>query len=314
MRALRVAFLLKRPYAPNSVSRWPEVIRRLVDAGITVDVITSKRRMVDLSAIRVEHDLYVLKQISGLPLSIAGALHVQGAAIVNPYPTTVALCDKVVASAVLAAAGLPVPDTHAAERPELLAPLLEDGPIIVKPHDGSGGHDVRLVGAEKALAFPPKRRQILLGQRFHPPKGRDLKIYVIGARVLGVRKPFPARSEEEKCGEPFVPTPEQRDLALRCGEVFGIDLYGVDLIESDGRPWIVDMSSLPGFKGVPHAPRLLADYFHAAALRAARGKRRVEPKPIPPAERTSPSVAAGRTAGARRVVPHGAARTPGGTP
>src|SRR3989442_425523 len=46
--------------------------------------------------VRREHDLYVLKQISGVSLSMAGALHAEGAAIVNSYPVTMALRDKVV--------------------------------------------------------------------------------------------------------------------------------------------------------------------------------------------------------------------------
>jgi len=63
-----------------------------------------------------------------------------------------------------------------------------------------------------------------------------------------------------------------RDIALRCGRAFGIDLYGVDIIESDGMPYVVDMCSIPGFKGVPNAVTLLAQYFRNAAERAARDK------------------------------------------
>jgi hypothetical protein len=37
-------------------------------------------------------------------------------------------------------------------------------------------------------------------------------------------------------------------------------LYGVDLITSDGKPYVVDINTFPGFKGVPNASELLADY------------------------------------------------------
>src|SRR2546426_3564507 len=43
---------------------------------------------VDLSHVRVEHDLYVLRKTSGLAFSLAGALHALGAVVVNPYPVT----------------------------------------------------------------------------------------------------------------------------------------------------------------------------------------------------------------------------------
>jgi ribosomal protein S6--L-glutamate ligase len=221
--------------------------------------------------VRVEHDLYVLKQISGISISVAGALHAQGAAIVNPYPVTLALRDKIIAARTLEAAGVPTPVSFVVSHPEFLLPELEQGPLILKPYDGTGGHGVRVVHTEEDLLALPPGDDPILAQRYHAPEGRDLKIYVIGERMFGVRKTFPARTEEEKHGEPFIPTNEQREIALRCGHAFGIDLYGVDLIESDGRSYVVDMSSIPGFKGVPDAPALLADYFRQAAERASRG-------------------------------------------
>jgi len=47
----------------------------------------------------------------------------------------------------------------------------------------------------------------------------------------------------------------------------------MDIIESGGKPYVVDMCSIPSFKGVPDAPQRLARHFRAAAERAARGER-----------------------------------------
>src|SRR5436190_8991697 len=98
----------------------------------------------------------------------------------------------------------------------------------------------------------------------------------IGGRIFGVKKVFPRRTEAEKQGEPFTPTPELCEIARRCGQAFGIDLFGVDIIESDGTPYVVDVNSIPGFKSVPDAPMRLAKYFYAAAERASRGGSRSE--------------------------------------
>jgi len=275
MTRLRIGFLFRRPYGAGHVSIFPKTMQALADMGVVVDVIAGNGRLIDLSSVRVEHDLYVLKQISGIPMSMAGALHAQGAAIVNPYPVTVALRDKVIAARILAAAGAPMPVTYVVSQPDLLTPLLDRGPLVVKPFDGTCGLGVRVVHTEAELladARPAHKPPPILAQRYHPPQGRDLKIYVIGERLFGVRKVFPARTEAEKYGEPFTPTPEQADIALRCGRAFGIDLYGVDLIESEGKTYVVDMSSIPGFKGVPDAPSHLASYFYAAAERAASGR------------------------------------------
>src|SRR5437867_2776586 len=112
----------------------------------------------------------------------------------------------------------------------------------------------------------------VFAQRYHPHDGRDRKIYAIGGQLFGVKKVFPRRTEEDDYGEPFTLTPELRDIAVRCGQAFGIDLYGVDIIESEGKPYVVDMCSIPGFKGVPDAVPLLTRYFYEAAERGASGE------------------------------------------
>ena len=250
----------------------PTVVRALADAGVVVEVIHPVEQAVDLSRVRVEHDLYVLRRMSGLALSLAGALHEAGATIVNPYPASAALHDRIIATRTLQLADVPVPATYVAADAAALAPQLEDGPLVIKPHHGGRGHGVRIVRSAAELAEIDTGREPVFAQRYHPPRGRDRKIYVIGDQVFGVKKVFPRRTEEEKQGEPFTLTPQLRDIAERCGRAFGIDLYGVDIIESEGTPYVVDMCSIPGFKGVPDALRLLTQYFHAAAERAVRGE------------------------------------------
>ena len=265
MSRLRIGFLLPTN-KPHSLSLTNAAMRRLRDAGVLVEVLHPTRRFVDLGAVRVQHDLYVLKRTSGLAMSLAGSLHALGASIVNPYPASVTLQDKIATTRILRCAGLPIPASYIASDPEELAPLLEAGPLIIKPYQGASGYGIQVVRTPAELdAVQVQPKQPVFAQRYHPPDGRDRKLYNIGGRVFGVMKVFPARTEGEKHGEPFEPTAAQRDLVLKCGEAFGIDLYGVDIIESEGASYVVDMSSMPGFKGVPEAARLLADYFCRAA-------------------------------------------------
>ena len=271
MRKLRIGFLA-RSFSPQTRSYIPLVIRALEELGAVVDLIHPLAGVTDLSNVRVEHDLYVLKQQSGLALSLAGVLHAQGAAIVNPYPVSLALRDKIVMSRILQAAGVSTPATYVTSHPDKLAPLLEAGPLIVKPYQGTGGYGIRIIRSAAELADVPASKDPVLAQRYHPPQGRDRKMLSIGGRIFGVKKVFPRRTEAEKDGEPFTPASELCEIARRCGQAFGIDLYGVDIIESDGTPYVVDMNSFPGFKSVPDAPLRLAKYLYAAAERAARGQ------------------------------------------
>jgi ribosomal protein S6--L-glutamate ligase len=269
---VRIGWIAMRGSANRVSPIMPEVVRLLSEWGAAVETIHPEERLTDLSTVRVEHDLYVLKSGTELALSLAGALHAAGAAILNPYPIAAMCRDKVIATRVLQAAGVPVPDTFVTRDPWRLAPLLDAGPLVVKPHRGSKGRGVHVVwDADELDALSPDGG-VLFAMRYEEPEGRDRKIYCIGGQLFGVKRVWPARTYEEKVGEPFALNPELREIALRCGEAFGMELYGLDVVISGGRPYVVDISSFPGFKGVPDAALRLADYIFAAARRTLDGK------------------------------------------
>jgi ribosomal protein S6--L-glutamate ligase len=249
----------------------PEVVGLLEGWGARVELIYPDEGLTDLASVRPEHDVYILKAGTELALSLAGALHTVGATILNPYPITAMCRDKIVATRRLQQAGVPVPETYATLHPSRLAPLLDAGPLVVKPYRGSEGRGVHVWDADELDDLPGDRGPVF-AQRYHEPQGRDRKIYVIGGQVFGVKRVWPVRCFEDKLGEPFTITPELREIALRCGTAFGLELYGLDVIVNGDRPYVVDISSFPGFKGVPDAALRLADYIFAAAQRVLAGE------------------------------------------
>jgi ribosomal protein S6--L-glutamate ligase len=269
---MRIAFLLVRhpPERPSPI--FPDVIRLLRAKGADVRVIHPDEQATDLRALEVEDDLYVLKSGTETALSLAGALHALGAAILNPYPVAAMCRDKIVASKVLDEAGVPAPRAYVAARPQQLAPLLEEGPLIVKPYRGSQGRGVRVVNRRSELLALDGGGGPLFAQRYLEPDGLDRKIYCIGDEVFGVERTWPVRTYEDKLGRPFEPDREMREIAVRCASAFGISVFGFDIVVSRDRPYVVDISSLPGFKGVPDAAERLADHVFAAGARLANGE------------------------------------------
>jgi ribosomal protein S6--L-glutamate ligase len=276
---VKIAFLVAKHPPEKRSPIMPEVFALLARRGAEVTLIHPDEELFDLAGVRPEHDLYVLKSGSETALSLAGALHHQGAAILNPYPAAAALRDKVVSTRMLQAAGAPVPETWVAPRPALFAPLLAGGPLIVKPYRGTQGRGVRVVRAEAELgeAGTGGDEALFFAQRFHAPDEADLKIYCVGGRAYGVKRVWPPRTYEDKLGQPFEVSPELAAIALRCGQAFGVDLFGVDVVMSAGKPYVVDMQTFPGFKGVVDAPRLLADAIEAAARGATAARGRTPP-------------------------------------
>lgn len=261
---MRIGLIMPRKAADSKSVIMPEVVRLLTEYGAQVEVICPEDQLNHLCQIRPVHDLYVLKDTGDMGLGFAGILHAAGAVIINPYPASVILRDKIASTGVLKAAQLPVPETYVTAELSQLAPLLKDGPLIVKPYRGKNGEGVRVVHDESELVHPSACRAPFFAQRYRKPDGPDHKLYVIDEHVFGVLRKWPAVTYEEKLGAPLKVTQSLRNYALRCGEVFGVKIFGLDVVISKGDPYIVDVQSFPGFKGVSDAALRLADYIYHA--------------------------------------------------
>lgn len=254
---MRVDLLLSRPASPV----FAEMVQTLTDRGATVREIRCDRPDTAPPASGTV-DLCITKAKTPEALDLAEAYDAAGVVTFNPSAVTRLCRDKVRTTDVLEAAGLPLPATFTADRPRGFAELLADGPIIVKPVQGSQGAGVVVVEDVDELDRLDREAgdDPLLAQRYLRPDGRDRKIYRIGDEVFCVERIWPPTSMEDKLGRIVTLPPHVEQIARDCGSALGIDTYGVDVIEHQGEPWVVDLSSFPGFKGVPHAGRRLADH------------------------------------------------------
>jgi len=243
----------------------PRVVQHLREWDVQVDLTHVEAQLIRLSDVENLHDLYVIRSQSELACSLAGALHTVGASMINPYPAMRCLRDRTVASRTLQRAGVPIPEAFVAADPGLLSPLLCKGPLVLKPRYGRGDRGVRVIWDTDQIDSLSRSYGPVFAQRYHDPIGEHLKIYCIGDQFFGVRKTWPARTYEEKLGQPFTITPAQMDIARRCGDAFGLDLYGVTMIASGRQEYVVDVTSFPGFKGVPDASLRVADHIYTAA-------------------------------------------------
>ena len=268
---MRIGMLMLRHPPTRMSPTMPEVVQMLENWGCEVDIIYPEERITQLSQVRPEHDLYILKSGTELALSLAGALHAMGARILNPYPVAAMMRDKITSMRTLEAAGVPVPETYVTSHSRRLAPLLDGGPLVLKPYRGSQGRGVHVIWDSDELDDVSNEEGPVFAQRYHKPEGEDHKIYVIGDQMFGVKRIFPATTYEEKIGRPFTITAELREIALLCGRAFGVELFGFDVVMSGGRPYVVDIQSFPGFKGVPDAALRLSDYIYAAVQRVMSG-------------------------------------------
>ncbi|MFE3882835.1 RimK family alpha-L-glutamate ligase [Streptomyces lydicus] len=227
----------------------------------------------DLSSLA---DVYLLKARTPRALALAALLEEHGAPVLNSAAATARCQDRVEMAAVARAAGLPFAGTAAvATVGELAAAGEPDGPLVIKSRF-SRRHDL-VARADSAVRL----RELAAGwsdepvvvQEFTANSGWDHKLWVVDGRLFaGLR-----RSELAPDGRgPTLPLPvgelpeSWTGAALRAGEVFGLDVYGVDVLDAGGgAPLIVDINAFPGIRGQAGAPEALAQL----ALRtAARGR------------------------------------------
>jgi ribosomal protein S6--L-glutamate ligase len=281
-RRLRLAFLLKPEQPDGKTPRvsplTEELVARLRGRGAHVDLIVPELAPLDVADIRPAHDLYVLKEKSPLILSLAAALTMAGAVTVNSFRSCSLARDKIAATALLAAGGVPVPPSWATGGTATLRPLLDDGPFWVKDPRGSRGAGVLRVTTSTALDSRHPHTDVhglplpLFAQRDVPSEGgRDLKVFVVAEAMWAIARTFPARTLAEKFGTPVPVRADVGAAALAAGQALGLELYGVDFLETAGSFFAVDVNAFPGYKGAPEATQALADYLYHRAQRAANG-------------------------------------------
>jgi ribosomal protein S6--L-glutamate ligase len=256
---LVVGFLLGRPPSPGSV--LPAVWELLDRAGARVLV---RVRGSDAEELH-DADVVGLHGLDGEMLEKARSLEAAGVRCCNSASATAVCRDKSRVLAVLQAAGVRVPRAAVAETWSCVRELAGTRPVVAKRVSGSRGNAVLVSdgGTPEQAPFPGP---YLLEERV-ARRGRDRKVYVVGTRLAGVLRPWPARTLAEKRGRPFALTRAEEVAARAVGAALGLEVYGVDFLDSATGPVAVDVNPFPGFKGVPCANEWLAKHLLAAARR-----------------------------------------------
>ncbi len=254
---MKIYFMLaftRETLNPNPV--MVELFETLRQEGHEVELGVANELVMDPAQFTVQHDLYILKSHTAMWLSLAGILNSQGARILNPYLSCLAAHDKIIAERRLEAAGIPTPHSWVTGDLDLLQPLCEERALIVKPYIGGRGRGVVIAHNAAELAAIPAPDQPVLVQEYIP--GDEIKVSVIGDTVSAVRK---VETPDGTVRVPCEVSDEVREIALMCGRVFGLGMYGLDVILGPDGPVVIDLNYFPSYKGVPNAAALLARYI-----------------------------------------------------
>ena len=271
----RLCFLVEERYENHVMPG--AVVDVLRSWGHHVDVLRPNGMLADLWELiptdSTKYDAFVLKTVSGGPgLSLLDAAGAAGLTTVNDYRAIRLARDKAVAAVRARAAGIPFPKTWFASRSALLEQIPADAyPLVVKPNSGSSCEQIfRVDDPDQLAGLDLDESGPLLVQPYLPNPGYDVKLYNTGEEVFATVKRSPLHPGADVVEERIPVTAELQELTLAVGRAFGLDIYGIDVVETaDG--WVVlDVNDFPSFGMVPEAATRLARTVLRLTRRAAR--------------------------------------------
>jgi ribosomal protein S6--L-glutamate ligase len=207
-------------------------------------------------------DVVIARTRNSFALALLRAAERPGVAVLPRWESVAHVRNKARAVETLAAHGIPMPRTLLVESPAALAHLpAGEFPLLLKPHLGDNASGIVLVHHPLELGDLTWPDALVVAQEYVDSGSVDVKLYGAGEQLWAVRRPSPLGLS----GRPIDPPelvevrPSLARLARACRDAFGLELYGVDVLESPRGPLVVDVNEFPNYTGVEDAPRAIVE-------------------------------------------------------
>ncbi len=175
--------------------------------------------------------------------------------------------DKLRSIQILSRHDVGIPKTIFANYPkdvDNLISILGGTPVIIKLLEGTQGIGVVLADTKKAAksvieAFHGLKADIIVQEFIKEAGGADLRAFVVDGKVVGAMKRQGAegefRSNLHRGGSstPVKLSPAERKAALLAAKAMGLAVAGVDMLQSERGPLILEVNSSPGLEGIEKA-------------------------------------------------------------
>ncbi|CAN5387665.1 RimK family alpha-L-glutamate ligase [soil metagenome] len=276
---MKLAILSRAPQSYSTLRLRAAAEQR----GHEVRVLNTLRFAIDLSG--PEPDL----QYRGKPLSdydaivprIGSSITYFGTAVVRQFeqmdvytPNTANgisnARDKLRATQILSRHNIAMPaTTFVRNRADVRGAIERVGgaPVVIKLLEGTQGIGVILAPevkvAEAIIETLHSTNQNVLIQRFvSESRGRDIRALVVGDRVVAAMRrtaigdEFRSNVHRGGMAEAVELPPGFEEAAVKSAQIMGLKVAGVDMLESDSGPLVMEVNSSPGLQGIETATRL----------------------------------------------------------
>lgn len=175
--------------------------------------------------------------------------------------------DKLRSLQLLSRKGVGLPRTGFANRPDKIKDLIKNvggAPLVIKLLEGTQGIGVVLADTNKTAesileAFMGLNANILVQEYIKEAGGADIRCFVVGNKVVAAMKRQGAegefRSNLHRGGSATLVrlSKEERATAVNAAKVMGLNVCGVDILQSNNGPVVMEVNSSPGLEGIENA-------------------------------------------------------------
>jgi len=238
--------------------------------GIEVKTLMDRKLLLDISSGRAEQsnidrDIVLDRGVAHSRAAYTlRALETWGIPTLNRSSATAICDDKALCSLALSAAGIPTPKTRLAFSVDSAIEACEaiGYPAVLKPVTGSWGRLLTKVNGpgqarvilEQKIEVGSFHHAIFYVQEFLEKPGRDIRVFVVGDRVLAASyrasDHWITNTARGATSHACPITPQIEELSLRSCAAVGARLAGVDLIETFDGYSVVEVNTGGEFHGL----------------------------------------------------------------
>jgi len=227
------------------------------------DVMYSNRPLTELEAIIPR----IGASITSFGCAVVRQFEQMGVFTLNSSHAIAVSRDKLRSLQILSRREIGLPPTEFVRRREDILPAIErcgGVPIVIKLIEGTQGVGVILAESRKVAeaiieTLQGAKQNVLLQKFVAESKGRDLRVFVVGGRVVAamrrtaVGQEFRSNLHRGGTAEPVKLSEEQQRVAVRAAQIMGLQVAGVDLLEASDGLQIMEVNSSPGLEGIERA-------------------------------------------------------------
>ncbi|MBL6689176.1 MAG: RimK family alpha-L-glutamate ligase [Pseudomonadales bacterium] len=272
--------ILSRSLRAYSTRRFKEAA---LNRGHEAKVLDTLKFAIDLE--RGTPDLYFrqkhLSHYDAVLPRIGASITYFGTAVVRQFQEMDVFCantahgilnsrDKLRSLQILSRHNIGIPRTTFVRDKNDVLPAIErvgGAPVVIKLIEGTQGIGVLLAEtvkqAESIVELLQSQKQNVLIQKFvAESRGKDIRAFVVGDQVVAAMRrvaqgqEFRSNVHRGGIAEPVDLDESYIETAIRCTQIMGLRVAGVDMLESKEGPQVMEVNSSPGLEGIETATGL----------------------------------------------------------